>query len=41
MDQDTVVIESGKRLIEALAVSGFEVRVAFWAKPTDEGKWFL
>lgn len=44
MDQDTVVseqTENGKRLIEALAADGFDVRVAFWAKPTDEGKWFL
>ena len=44
MDQDTVVIEQiedGKRLIESLIVAGFEVRVAFWAKPTDEGRWFL
>ncbi|MBI1903162.1 MAG: hypothetical protein HYS13_18840 [Planctomycetia bacterium] len=44
MDQDTVVTEqteSGKQLIAALNAEGFEVRVAFWAKPTDEGKWFL
>ena len=44
MDQDTVVseqTESGKRLIQTLAAAGFEVRVAFWAKPTDEGKWYL
>lgn len=44
MDQDTVVserTESGKRLIEALVAAGLEVRVAFWAKPTDEEKWFL
>ena len=44
MDQDTVVDEqkeSGKQLIAALAAEGFDVRVAFWAKPTDEGKWFL
>ena len=44
MDKDTVVseqTESGKRLIEALAADGFDIRVAFWAKPTDEGKWFL
>jgi hypothetical protein len=44
MDQDTVVseqTENGKRLIDALAVDGFEVRVAFWAKPTEEGKWYL
>jgi hypothetical protein len=44
MDQDTGVneqTESGKRLIQALVANGFEVRLAFWAKPTDEGKWFL
>ena len=44
MDQDAVVsekTESGKRLIEALAAAGFDVRIAFWAKPTDDGKWFL
>ena len=44
MDQDTVVseqTESGKRLIEVLVANGFDVRIAFWAKPTDEGKWFL
>lgn len=47
MDQITVVsgrsekAESGKRLIERLVVAGFDVQVAFWAKPTDEGKWFL
>jgi len=33
--------ESGERLISALAADGFDIRVAFWAKPTDEGKWFL
>jgi hypothetical protein len=44
MDQDTVVneqTESGRRLIQALVADGFEVRLAFWAKPTEEGKWFL
>ena len=44
MDHDAVVseqTESGKRLIQALLADGFEVRLAFWAKPTDEGKWFL
>lgn len=44
MDQNAVVNEqaaSGKRLIEALATAGFDVPVAFWAKPTDDGKWFL
>ena len=33
--------ESGKRLIQSLVAAGFGVRLAFWAKPTDEGKWFL
>jgi hypothetical protein len=44
MDQVTVVneqTESGNRLINALALAGFEVRVAFWARPTDDEKWFL
>jgi hypothetical protein len=44
MDQNTLVseqTESGKRLVEALAADEFDVRVAFWAKPTDEEKWFL
>jgi hypothetical protein len=41
MDRDTLVTErteSGERLISALAADGFETRVAFWAKPTEEGK---
>src|SRR5436305_489083 len=44
MDQDTLANEqtvSGERVIEALRPAGFAVRVAFWAKPTEEGKWFL
>ena len=44
MDKDTLVTEqteSGDRLISALAADGFDIRVAFWAKPTEEGKWFL
>jgi hypothetical protein len=44
MDPDAMVseqTESGKRLIEALGTAGFEVRAAFWAKPTEEGKWYL
>lgn len=44
MDQDAVVTdqaECGRRLLEALAVAGFEIRIAFWAKPTEDGKWFL
>jgi hypothetical protein len=44
MDKETVVsqqIDQGKLLIVVLAQNGFDVQVAFWAKPTDEGKWFL
>jgi hypothetical protein len=44
MDQDALVneqIDSGKELIEQLLADGFDVRVAFWTKLTDEGKWFL
>lgn len=44
MDQDSVVterIEGGKRLVEILREHGFEVRIAFWAKPTDDARWFL
>ncbi|CAN5286694.1 hypothetical protein BH10PLA2_BH10PLA2_34320 [soil metagenome] len=44
MDPETVVsdqTESGKALIDALTNAGFEVRIAFWAKPTEAGKWYL
>ena len=44
MDQDTVVSDrtkNGEQLIEALAAAGIDVQVAFWAKPSDEGKWYL
>jgi hypothetical protein len=44
MDKDTVVsqlTDDGKRLMDALAKEGFDVQVALWAEPTDEGKWFL
>lgn len=44
MDQNTLVndeIENGKRLIAALEANGIEVRTAFWAKPTEEDKWYL
>ena len=44
MDQDAVEREqqeSGERLIETLAASGFDVTVAFWAMPTEEGTWLL
>ncbi len=44
MDQVPVVseqLDSGKKLIEALGDAGFEVPVAFWAKPTEADKWYL
>jgi hypothetical protein len=44
MDQDTLVtdqIVNGERLIEALRAAGFVVSFAFWAKPTEEEKWYL
>src|SRR5687767_12085926 len=44
MDQNALVnaeYEGGKRLIAALPAHGFEVRIAFWAKPTEAGQWYL
>ena len=44
MDQEALVteqIEGGRRLIEALLSEGVEIHAAFWAKPTDDEKWFL
>ena len=44
MDQDTLVIElkdGGKQLVEELIANDFPISVAFWAKPTEEGKWYL
>lgn len=44
MDQVSVVkdqIDDGKRLIEALEAAGCEVRIAFWAKPTDSESWYF
>jgi hypothetical protein len=44
MDQDAMVseqTESGKRLIKALAAAGFDVQIAFWAKPTEDDTWYL
>ena len=34
-------IVSGKRLIEAMRAEGLAVPIAFWAKPTEEEKWYL
>jgi hypothetical protein len=44
MDPDAMVseqTESGKRLIKALAAAGFDVKIAFWAIPTEADKWYL
>ena len=44
MDQVAMVnehIDSGKRLIDELVNEGFHVTLAFWAKPTEESKWYL
>ena len=44
MDQGAMVndqLDGGKQLIQELQHSGFDVSVAFWTKPSDEGKWFL
>jgi hypothetical protein len=44
MDQGTLVnweAENGKRLIEALVATGFEVRAALWVKPTESEEWRL
>jgi hypothetical protein len=34
-------VDGGKALILALREAGFEVHAAFWAKPSDDGEWFL
>jgi hypothetical protein len=34
-------LDDGERFIEALAKDGFEIQVAFWAKPTEDEKWYL
>jgi hypothetical protein len=44
MDQEPMVRErtdAGRHLIEELAADGFNVQVAFWAKPTEEERWIL
>lgn len=44
MDQDAMVMEqvdAGRRLVAKLGANGFETEVVFWAKPAEEGKWFL
>ncbi len=44
MDQEPLVneqIDIGNKLIEAVADFGYDVQIAFWAKPTEFGKWYL
>lgn len=44
MAQDVLVteqIEGGRELLAQLAAEGVEVTVAFWAKETDSGLWYL
>jgi hypothetical protein len=44
MDQDPLVtdrITIGRRLIDALLGDNFVVKVALWAKPTEQGRWYL
>jgi hypothetical protein len=41
----TALVESqimdGQRVVEALAQKGIDVTVAFWAKTSDDGWWYL
>jgi len=44
MDTGTLVedqIDLGKKLIDMLAETGFDVTAAFWVKASEEGSWFL
>lgn len=44
MDQNAVVTEqldAGERLLKDLRDNGLATAVAFWARPSEEGKWFL
>lgn len=44
MDHELLVdeqIEDGKSLIAGLVQDGFDVTVAFWARTSEEGLWFL
>ena len=43
MDTELLVdsqIEDGKLFVEQLIQDGFDVSVALWVKPSDEGLWF-
>jgi hypothetical protein len=44
MDQGTLVenqVDEGKRLIEQLASTGFDVTAAFWVRTREDGEWTL
>ncbi len=44
MDQSPLVemqIDDGRKIIEKLRESGFEVRAAWWMMTSEEGQWFL
>jgi len=34
-------IQGGRELIERLVANGVDVRLAFWVKETDAGRWYL
>ena len=35
------MIDAGRRLVDELGRHQFEVATAFWAKPVEDGRWFL
>jgi len=44
MDQATLVneqIDDGRQLYDALAADGFDIRLAFWGRSIEDGKWYL
>jgi len=44
MDQELLaneLIDNGKKLVEALNATGFDVMIAFWARPIESGSWYL
>ena len=44
MDRTTLVsdlTEDGKRIVEQLPQSGFEVTAAFWLKKAEDGQWYF
>jgi len=44
MDTTSLVndlIEDGRRIVEQLALDGFEVAAAFWLKAAEDGQWYF